>query len=256
MEFSASAIMLRRVDYGESDLIITLFTQDRGKVSVIAKSAKKSVKRFAGVLELFSELDVVCKRGRGKGLYILQEASLKEPFSEIRTDIMKTAYASYWAELVHEWIEEGQNQTWLYHLLLQVLGKLDTGCMPPEALSILFQMRFITEAGFSPNLTHCGICKIGMERMEHNGVLFDLGRGDILCGKCARERARISRRIFLSKGTVKQLLWCRANDLNKAARLRFTSGSVKEGLEFMEAFVPYHIGKRLRSLSFLRRIRI
>jgi DNA repair protein RecO (recombination protein O) len=47
------AVLLRRVDYGDFDLILTLFTESTGKIAVIAKHAKKSKKRFAGVLELF-----------------------------------------------------------------------------------------------------------------------------------------------------------------------------------------------------------
>ncbi|MDM8553033.1 DNA repair protein RecO, partial [Desulfobacterales bacterium HSG2] len=83
--FSTSAIMLRRIDFGDYDLIITFLTLDMGKVSVIAKSAKRSKKRFAGILELFSVLQVVCSRGRG--LPVLQEAVLRDPFIKIRSDI-------------------------------------------------------------------------------------------------------------------------------------------------------------------------
>jgi len=94
--FSSPAILLRRMDYGDFDVIITFFTLQSGKLSLIAKAAKKSTKRFAGILELFSVLEVVVAAGRGQGLPILQEAVLKQPFSAIRADFKKTAYASYW----------------------------------------------------------------------------------------------------------------------------------------------------------------
>ncbi|MBW1745923.1 MAG: DNA repair protein RecO [Deltaproteobacteria bacterium] len=58
--FSTPAIVLRRIDFGDYDLIVSFFTLNKGKISVIAKSAKKSVKRFSGVLEPFSVLEVVC----------------------------------------------------------------------------------------------------------------------------------------------------------------------------------------------------
>jgi DNA repair protein RecO (recombination protein O) len=106
--FSTPAIMLRRTDFGDYDLIITFFTLNKGKISVIAKSAKKSVRRFSGILELFSVLDIVCSTGRRPGLSVLQEAALKHPFAEIRKDVIKTAYASYWAELINEWMEMGE----------------------------------------------------------------------------------------------------------------------------------------------------
>ena len=115
---ATQAIVLRRVEYGDYDLIVTLFTPDQGKMAVIAKSAKKSVKRFPGILELFASLEVVISRGRRKGgLAMLQEASLKSAFFHIRESILKTAYASYWSELLNLWLEEGQPQPALYRLL-------------------------------------------------------------------------------------------------------------------------------------------
>ncbi len=140
-KFTTPAIMLRRIDFGEADLIITFFTLEKGKIPVIAKSAKKSVRRFAGILDLFSVLHLVCSPGRGK-LPILQEASMRRPFDKIRSDVKKTAYASYWAELLNEWMEEHKRQELLYGLFQQTLAGLDSGVMPADELSILFQTLF------------------------------------------------------------------------------------------------------------------
>ncbi|RPJ79366.1 MAG: DNA repair protein RecO, partial [Deltaproteobacteria bacterium] len=63
-DFSTRAIILRRIDHGDYDLIVTLMTKEYGKLSLIAKNAKKSIKRFSGVLELFSALDITGKKGR------------------------------------------------------------------------------------------------------------------------------------------------------------------------------------------------
>ena len=81
---ASPAVLLRRVDYGDFDLILTLFTRTTGKISVIAKHAKKSKKRFAGVLELFSVVKITCQASRRAGLPVLQEALLEEPFAAIR----------------------------------------------------------------------------------------------------------------------------------------------------------------------------
>jgi len=250
--YSSPAIVLRRIDFGDYDLIITFFTSTQGKFSAIAKSAKKSTKRFAGVLELFSELNIVCGTGRKKGLPILQEATLAEPFSNIRSSIIKTAYASYWAELVNEWMEPGQQESRLYQLLQYVLSELDMNRTSEAALSILFQMRFMRIAGLVPNLRHCSVCRIEMEKMQSPKVRFNLVKGGIACDRCV---SGISEKILFSKGTIKQLLWVERGDLNTAARVRFASRALKEGLEFLEAFVPYHLGKEPRSLKFLRQIR-
>ncbi len=250
--FSSPAIVLRRVDYGDFDLILTLFTQSDGKMAVIAKSAKKSVRRFSGVLELFCAIETVCRRGRGKGMPVLQEASLVNAHPCIRGDFMKTAYAGYWADIVSEWSEEGQGQPRLFELLFQVLEGLDQGWMPDEVLSLLFQIRFLKLAGLHPNLIRCRVCRTSMEAMPGAAVRFDLAKGALVCEKCL---SSASRPIVLSKGLLKQLQWMSETDLEAVRRIRWTPGAQQEARDFLEAFVPHHLGKTLRSLKVLRQLR-
>jgi DNA repair protein RecO (recombination protein O) len=91
-----------------------------------------------------------------------------------------------------------------------------------------------------------------MEKMQNSRVRFNLVKGGIACDRCVPGN---SGKILFSKGTIKQLLWVERGNLNTAARVRFTARDLKEGLEFLEAFVPYHLGKEPRSLKFLRQIR-
>jgi len=250
--FSSTAILLRRLDYGDFDVIITFFSLERGKLSLIAKSAKKSTKRFAGVLELFSELQILVGSGRGKGLPVLQEAVLKQPFSAIRSDYKKTAYASYWSELIYNWIEERFKQVALYYLFEHVLYELDAGKTAPAVLNILFQMRFLTLSGHRPNFSHCSLCGLELENIKSDNITVNLQRGGIVCARCSDGSAT---RISLTKGTIKQLLWAESGNLAKAARIKFTNSALEESTNFLEEFVCYHLGKQPRSLKFLRQIR-
>ena len=249
---STPAILLRRIEYGDYDLIVTLFTLDKGKTSAIAKAAKKSVKRFPGVLEPFSRLHVVLAKGRGKGMPVLQEASLEEPFFKIREDIIKTAYASYWSELIYLWMAEDEPLEALYQLILHVLAELNRGRTPVEVLSILFQMRFLSLAGFKPNFDHCHTCKTCLDQIRHAMVVSDPSKGGITCPTCM---CSPNGRMKISKGTLKQLMWTDAGNLEQAARIRFTTAALTEGLTFLESFVPYHIGKSPKSLKVLKSIR-
>ncbi|MGD9289263.1 MAG: DNA repair protein RecO [Desulfobacterales bacterium] len=250
--FSSPAILLRRMDYGDFDVITTFFTLNKGKLSLIAKSAKKSTKRFAGILELFSLLDIVAAAGRRKGLAVLQEAVLKQPFSAIRADFRKTAYASYWAELIYNWIEENFKQVALFHLLEHVLAELDSGRTAPADLNILFQMRLLTLAGYRPNLHRCSVCGNELEKIKQDTIAIDSKRGGIICQKC---RAGSGSGTHLGKGTIKQLLWVESGDLAKAVRIKFSQTALMESTGFLEEFVCYHLGKQPRSLKFLRQIR-
>jgi len=250
--FSTPAILLRRIDYGDFDVIITFFTLKSGKLTLIAKSAKKSTKRFAGILELFSILELVASTGRGKGLPVLQEAVLKEPFSGIRADFKKTAYASYWAELIYSWLEDDYKQDALYALFEHVLSELDRGQTTEAALNILFQMRFLNLSGHRPYLAACSLCHKELEKIQQTKIILDLQGGGILCGNCS---SRSASRIFLSRGTIKQLLWVESGDLAKATRMKFSPAALNESTHFLEEFAIYHLGKQPRSLKFLRQVR-
>ncbi len=244
--------MLRRIQYGDNDLIISFFTPDRGKISAIAKAAKKSRKRFGPILELFSMLQVVCRNGRRRGMLYLQEAVLEEAFSEIRASVTKTAYASYWAELIHTWVEEEKAQLPLFHLFLGALHALNQGKIAEELLSVFFQLKFLTLNGLSPNLGQCRNCGAPVEKTACNRLAFDFVKGGLQCPQCL---SGSSGRLTLSKGVLKQLQWLNRSDWDTARRLMCTPQAMQESLDFIEAFVPFHTGRRLKSLRFLQQIR-
>ncbi len=250
--FTTPAILIRRLDYGDFDLILTFLTLKKGKITVIAKSAKRSTKRFSGLLELFYFLDIVVNSGKGKGLPILSEASLRMPMEHIGSDIKKTANASYWAELVNDWVEAGQRQNELYGLLTFALKELNAGNIPEDVLSILFQMRFLSLSGLCPNLNQCCTCYSDVEDTARCTLRVDLAKGGLVCENCA---TYASQGKCLSKGTIKQLKWLNEGDMRKAARIRFSKQAVQEGLSFLEEFVSYHLGKEPKSLRFLCQIR-
>lgn len=249
---STSGILLRRTEYGDYDLIVTLLTLAYGKVSMIAKYARKSRKRFSGTLELFSEIGLVGALPKKGGLPIIQEAWLKDPFPNIRSNLQKTAYASYWSELLLAWLEAGRAQRQIYHLLRHCLESLDKGQSPAVA-SIVFQLYFLRISGLSPNFTECSRCRTALEAMKGEKFGFDLATGGLICQGCLSGETL---RHPLSRGTIKQLVWMQARPLRQVARLKFSEPATREGLFFLEAFVPYHLGREPKSLKFLNRIRL
>jgi len=250
--FSTPAIVIRRIDYSDYDLIMTFFTLEKGKLSLIAKYAKKSSRRFAGQLELFSLLDIVASTSRKGGMPVLQEAALKDPYSAIRSNFEHAAYASYWAEMICDWMEEYQPQAELFQLLQYALTALDRETISAPELSVLFQLRFLNLAGHGPNFTLCALCRTGLDQLGMNKIYFHLDRGGILCDGCA-SKARGALR--LSKGTIKQLQWINRGTLSQASRIRFSPQAIREALQLLEAFVPFHLGRHLKSLRVLQQLR-
>lgn len=253
-DINTQAILLRRINYGENDLIVTLFTFDVGKLTVIAKSAKKSKKRFPGILELFNQLDVVYSYNQHQNLPILKEAALHDAYINIRADIHKTGYASYWAELIDFWLQEGNAQKALYHLLQEVLSDLDKGKTLDQVLNIYFQMKFLSLAGLQPNLLTCCKCQKQTDCMLPGKLSVSLKEGGIVCCECNPTDSS-NKKFPLSKGTLKQLIWMAERDLSTAKRVRFSAHGLREAINFLESFVPYHVGKFPKSLTFLKNLR-
>lgn len=252
-DLSSQAVLLRRIDYGDNDLIVTLFTPDSGKLTVIAKSAKKSKKRFPGILEIFSHLTVVYSENQRGNLPILKEAVLQDAFINIRADIRKTAYAAYWVELINLWLQDGKPQKTLYHLLLFVLSVLDSGAASARVLSIYYQIKFLSLVGLTPHLDTCCLCRTQSDCLMENRLTISLQDGGLVCRQCRPQD--ISFKTFtLAKGTLKQLVWIAQRDWPAAARARFSEAALKEALDFLEAFVPYHVGRVPKSLTFIKKM--
>ncbi len=252
-DFITDAILLRKIEYGDHDFIISFLTESRGKISVIAKNAKKSIKRFSGALDLFSVNNIQCTFPKKKGLIILSGTDLEDGFVNIRYNVFKTAYASFWVELIHCWLEEDKVQSDLYDLLKFSLDALNAGTISKEVLSLLFQIRFMSISGFSPNIENCGICKKSVDHIEQKNIRFDFKEGRIICQNCVKKGSKYG--MTISKGTLKQLFWINNSDISRADRIKFSKFAIQEGEMLLEAFIPFHIGRDFKSLQFLRRLR-
>src|SRR5690606_22367616 len=94
------AVLLRRVPFGESDLIVTLFTREVGKVTALARAARRSRRRFGGALELGVLVTAELRGKPGSDLWTLLSATPRQRFAI--GDVAELAHASYGAELLRE----------------------------------------------------------------------------------------------------------------------------------------------------------
>ncbi|MCW7754664.1 DNA repair protein RecO [Desulfobotulus sp. H1] len=251
MNPDASSIVMRRVEYGDYDVILTLFSRSKGKFSAIAKNARKSRRRFSGRLELFSVLHPDCSQPKSGGMPVLQEVRLLEPFENLRSDFIRMGYAAYWSEILCLWLEEHAPQEDVYDLFFHRLKALHHGVENPEIASLLFQLRFLGLAGLSPGMDNCGGCGARLEGVRAGRIRFDYGRGRILCGTCSP----VAKVCAMAPGTVKTLCWLQERVSEGPGRVQFSREAAREGLLFLESFVSFHMGRDFRSLRYLRSVR-
>lgn len=240
------ALVARSVNYGEADRICALITRDRGKISVLARGARRSRKRFGGALSLFVIGEAAVKaRSRGDLSLLEQFDSLEDLAPGISSDVVKVAHGSYLLELSRELWPEDQPDPGAFEILCEALRTL-AGCSPSPPLLRAFELQFLEAMGLTPCLDRCVAC--GLEP-EQTPVLFNLHRGGILCHRCDPHGWP------LSQEARRHLLDLSRTPLAEAAHAAPGRQAAREARDLMLDVVRYHLGKDLKSLEFITKLR-
>lgn len=176
---TVNALVLREVRYKEADRMLTLLTDTDGKITVKARGAlRKSSKTAAATQQLtYSEMALFGNLGR----WTVNEATVKEGFDGLRTDIGSFALGCYFAECADALSVEDQPDAPLMQLALNCLYALSRGMYTPEHIKAAFELRLMCLAGYTPELSHCAMC--GEE--EPGDPVLMLERGCVCCRCCA-----------------------------------------------------------------------
>jgi DNA repair protein RecO (recombination protein O) len=249
--FTTNAIVIRSLNYGESDKIVTFFTRDFGKLKGIAKGARRSKKRFQNALSLFSHLCLIFFDKEGLGLARAESCDILHSFPRIKGDLKKILYGSYYLELANEMAGEREINREAFELLLSFLSNLEE-TVPQEEQLRLFEIRMLSLFGYRPNMGRCDLCKRDWEDLkEIPAVFFSPERGTLICERCSKMRNNL---IPLSLGTARLIEKTSEMELSKIERMRFTSQALSESREILPKFIHFQLGKELKSLKALRDI--
>jgi DNA repair protein RecO (recombination protein O) len=238
------AVVIQRTDFGESDLIVTFYTADLGKVRGIAKGAKRSKRRFVNNLQPFSYIRIVFSEGRG-GLIRVDEADMIQPLFRVSEDISKILYGSYFLEMVKEMTGEKESNPQLFELLVTFLTLLNDA-PPREEYVRVFELRFLDLLGYRPRVTECSICNRQLPATE--GAWFSFRHGGAVCKGC---HIQAQGAVAVSAETLQAMGQAIRMDLAEVEGIRFSSQVLAEGKEILPRFVQHQLGKALKSLRVL-----
>lgn len=244
-----AGFVLKSLSYGESDLIITFYSREFGKIKGIAKGAKRSKKRFANVFEPFSQADIIFSRKNRDVLALIESCDIIDHYAPIRQDLEKTLTASYFIDLADQFSPEGKSNELLFTLLADFLSWL-TRENVSDAVIRFFEMRLLKIAGFEPALTACVRCKTPV---TNGGTYYFYPKeGGIFCAACARpERYDQS----VSAGTVRTLLLGKDMDIEKIRMVCLSDSLAFESRNILCGFISYVLGKEVKSLKVMEQVR-
>lgn len=160
--YTSVGIILGKRNLGEADKIITLFSKDFGKISMVAKGVRRPKSRKRGHLEIFN---LIKFQGiSGKSMDIIVEAEVIEDFKKVRSSLKKISLAYYFCEVISKITNDNEGNTNIYELLLKNLRNLKTeSLLKKQRLSFVHDLLVIT--GYHPQ---------GETLVNHDQVLEDV----------------------------------------------------------------------------------
>ncbi len=248
-----SAIVLRSLDYGESDRIITFYTDNFGKLKGIAKGARRSKKRFPNALELFSCSNILFSKKDTDGLVVIENCDVINHYPGIRSDLEGILVASYFVDLTNQFTPEGKENRKLFQLLQDFLGLIEER-NSSEAVIRSFELRLLKLTGFEPVLDRCITCKTPFDvgAYRNTPLLFSPADGGVRCSRCSfNDRNSLP----VSIGTIRILLMGKEISIGKIHRLSLSKQAAGESERILASFIQHLLGKELRSLTVLNEIR-
>ena len=177
---------MRVKDFGESDLLVSFFTSDRGQLRGIAKSARKSRKRFTNCLDTFSLVSLEYGIRKAGGLCFIRAGRLLEGFPGLRENFQTFSRASFMLELTEVLFPSEVADGQMFDLLRHSLGCLSAG-EEPEPVLLAFEARALALGGYAIHMESCCVC--GRHYSGAGTAVFKRERGGIACLRCQPQSA-------------------------------------------------------------------
>jgi DNA repair protein RecO (recombination protein O) len=243
--FVTPAVVVRTVDYGEADRIVTLLTRAHGKLQAIARGARKSHKRFGAALSLFGVGEATLSERPGAELATLESFDGARGFPHLLLDMAKVAHGGYACELVRELLPPRQPEPELFDLLVSFLALLDEQPARAETLRVL-ELRVLEAVGLRPEVERCVGC--GSETLDEAGQVFDARRGGVVCASCHGAGHP------LDGDTRQALKQAQALGLAEAGALALPPVVNAACRDALGQMISGHLGRPLKSLDFIAKL--
>lgn len=236
-------IVLRAIEYKDTDKLLTVLTRDLGKVTLKARGvkSKNSKLRAAAQILSFSEFTVREYQGR----YVITEAVSKELFPELQSDLTLLSLASYFVQVCDMVAQEADPMPELLSLLLNALYALSKLQLPQAMVKAVFELRTACIAGFLPDLRACAIC--GREDPDR----FNITQGVLQCATCRSEDVN-GIRMPVSVGVLNAMRFICSAEPKRLFSFRLSEASCQDLSQITESFLSMRLERGFSALDFYK----
>lgn len=239
----SDAIVLRVIDFSESSCVVSCFTRDFGKISALAKGARRPKGPFEGAIDLLARCRIVFLHKSSESLDLLTEAKLERRFRGAAAGL-SALYAGYYiAELLRDLTDEGDPYPDLYDASIAALDALEAG-ENWRRVVLQFELTALRILGHFPSLRACVQC--GVATPDDARVAISPSAGGVLCGACRRGHKGV---ISVARTTIESLEQL-SQPLNSTAE--GTSPAIRGEIRgLMNDYVANLLGRRPRMYSYI-----
>ncbi len=248
MHITTMALVLRSVDYKESDKILTLLTKEQGKLTASARGSRRKGSPIGAGCQLLSWSELVLYDYQGR--WSVKEASPERLFRGVREDVEKLALACYFAEVCELLAVEGEPCPQLLSLLLNCLHGLDQMHKPPELIKTAFELKAMCLAGYEPLLEGCAVC--GAPEPEQ--PCFHLKEGVLHCARC---RDKVGEGISMPLGgrALKAMEHIAYGDPKRLFSFEVNKEELRQLADLTEAYLHTQLERGFHTLDFYKQLR-
>ncbi|MEB3100683.1 DNA repair protein RecO [Ferviditalea candida] len=233
-------IVIRAMDYGEGHKIITLYTKEAGRVTVMARGAKKLKSRFSAIAQLFTYGEFVFFKTGAMGT--LNHGEIIRSHHLLREDLLKAAYASYIAEMIDRMTEHEAGSSALFEQLEAAFEAIEDG-KDPQIVAHVMEMKILEFSGYGPEFEACVSCG-----RETGLSVLSFQLGGVLCSPCQTKDPSAR---HIEEGTWKLLRLFRRMDLRRLGKISVKNETKKQIKPILRGLMDTHIGIQWKARNFL-----
>ncbi len=239
-----SAVVLSKLDYSDSSVIVSLYTKENGKLSAILKGGRNPKSKLSLIVDPPNYLEVIIYNKSSRDVQILTEASLKGHFHKIKSDLEKLKYSHSTIELIKNLTVDHEANHRLFQGLVRILELIEEDKEPAVLSFGRFFLFFIKEMGYELQLNNCDKC--GKTLPKNQELSYNYGIG-ILCGEC---RTKYPENIRIDAELFNYLRCLKSNKNPGTDNLQLMDSAIS----FMEKFLKHHVSdfKGLLSLKIFK----
>lgn len=238
-------IVIAIANSSDNDKVLTVLTEDLGRISVFCKGAKKNKSALLSVAEYLAYSEMLLYKSPNDN-YSLNSAESIELFYNLRMDIEKLNYATVMSKMIYDSTDENQFTSEILKLFLNSLYVLSNTDKNTDLILSIFEIRLLALLGFTPRVNSCVNCGEAMkEQMEE--FYFSIKDDGVKCEACARQDRGA---IKLTKTSFMALIYILTAESKKLFSFEVPQESIDELKLLAQVYVTEKLEREYKVIKY------